>query len=122
MRLNVQIDMSGAAFDGDFSREFTRCLEQAAHKAIYQMTRVPATHCTHPEAEDKILDSNGNTVGYVQVSEPTPPVDVQLVSNECQKEGCGFPYTVKMLIQWDGMSLSRRVCPKCGFPFVERTS
>lgn len=62
----IEIEMKNAAFEGDPTPEVTRILAQACSKIAEQLEREP-TICTAPEASDKLLDINGNTVGSVRV-------------------------------------------------------
>jgi len=65
MKIIIEVECQGAAFD-NFEYEIHRILNQAEHKILQQRDREPATICDAPEAADKLLDVNGNTVGTVR--------------------------------------------------------
>lgn len=66
MRIKIEFNTDSAAFE-DFYAELTYTLQQANSKVLQQLARQPATQCRAPESADKLLDSNGNTVGSVEV-------------------------------------------------------
>ena len=67
MKVIIEFDCGNAAFSDDFYAEMSRILAQAKGKVMHQLDRAPGCVCTAPEAGDKLLDSNGNTAGTVQV-------------------------------------------------------
>lgn len=61
--------MDNAAFDGDIEEalwELSNILRRVPNKVREQHDR-PASLCDAPEAGDKLLDTNGNTVGHVRL-------------------------------------------------------
>ena len=67
MRVTISFDTDNAAFEDDFDAELTRVLRHLPRKIRAQMGRAPGCLCVTPEADDKIIDSNGNTIGSVCV-------------------------------------------------------
>ncbi len=71
MKVTIEFDCSNAAFSGEdfsddlFLEEVSHILAQADWKIRSQFYRPPASVCTAPESADKLIDSNGNTVGTV---------------------------------------------------------
>lgn len=69
MRVTITFDTDNAAFqDGGIYYELRKILRDAERKIQEQLERPPC-RCTHPESSDKLLDSNGNTVGTLEVKE-----------------------------------------------------
>lgn len=66
MKVTLEINMDNAAFE-DNPFELRSLLLIAATKVENQMMRDENVICIAPEADDKILDSNGNTVGFVKL-------------------------------------------------------
>jgi hypothetical protein len=72
MKLIIEIEMDNDAFDfvggGEFNaaHELSRILRDVPNKMVAQLRR-PASLCDAPEAADKLLDINGNTVGSVRL-------------------------------------------------------
>ena len=66
MKVTLEINCDGAAFDEDPIGEIRRILSKAPMKVLNQLRR-PESLCDAPEASDKLLDINGNTVGFVRV-------------------------------------------------------
>jgi len=64
--VEVSVGCRGAAFD-DFMAEFRRILESTVGKVCTQLVKEPATICDARDPDEKLLDSNGNTVGWVRV-------------------------------------------------------
>lgn len=65
MKVCIEFDCNNSAFDGDgFCFELKSILQQAVQKIIAQSNRSPCL-CAWPESADKLLDTNGNTVGTV---------------------------------------------------------
>lgn len=67
--IRIEFCTDNAAFEDDFATEVRRVLEQATWKVCRQMNRSPGCMCTAPESDDKLLDTNGNTCGKVEVSD-----------------------------------------------------
>lgn len=67
MRIVISFDCDNASFEDDFFGAVKHALAQASRKIAAQHRRPKATVCTALEAEDKILDVNGNTIGKVSV-------------------------------------------------------
>lgn len=67
MRVTITFDTNNAAFEDDFDAELARVLRSLPRKIGAQMARASGCVCTHPEADDKLLDVNGNTCGFVRV-------------------------------------------------------
>lgn len=65
MKIEIQLSTENDAFV-DFRRELTRILGTIPGKIEKQLSREPCL-CEAPEAADKLLDLNGNTVGWVTV-------------------------------------------------------
>lgn len=66
MRLDITINMDNAAFEDD-PGELLRILQTIPAKVEEQKAR-GACLCDAPEAGDKLLDINGNTVGHVTLT------------------------------------------------------
>lgn len=66
MNLTIKIDLDNAAFEDDMIGELAQVLRSCVGKTIAQLER-PDSLCDHPEAADKLLDSNGNTVGSIRL-------------------------------------------------------
>jgi len=66
MKLTINIDLDNAAFEDHMIDELGRVLRSCVSKTIEQLER-PDSLCDHPEAADKLLDLNGNTVGSIQL-------------------------------------------------------
>lgn len=67
MKVKIEVDLDNDAFQLSFHAELLRVLHSAADKAEKQFYATKATHCTAPEPMHKLLDSNGNTVGSVEL-------------------------------------------------------
>ena len=63
MKVTISFDMDSQAFES--ADEVRRILLQAATKIERQRARAPGCICTAPEADDKLIDAHGNTVGSV---------------------------------------------------------
>lgn len=67
MRVKIEVECDNAAFqDGQLYNELRRILRQALRKVPKLRRRKPCL-CDAPEADDVLLDTNGNTVGRVEV-------------------------------------------------------
>jgi len=67
--VKVQLEFTttaGLAFD-DLEGELGQLMDQAKRKLLSQLHITPATHCTHRDPEQTLLDSLGNAVGYVEL-------------------------------------------------------
>lgn len=70
MKIIIEIDTSNAAFeDHGLGNELMFVFTRAKNKIIRQLERPPSL-CDAPEADDKVQDSYGNTVGSVRVEVP----------------------------------------------------
>lgn len=78
MKIFIELETKGAAFAENFYGALTYVLDQLPEKVLEQKQRDPRTLCTSPEAADKLLDVNRNTVGRLWV-EVKPP----LVCSRC---------------------------------------
>ena len=69
MKVVITVNCDTAAFDrsGDPSVELSRILAGCVKKFRAQLAREPGCVCDAPEANDKLLDLNGNTVGSITV-------------------------------------------------------
>lgn len=68
MKIKIEFNADNAAFEGDlFPTELAQVLHDSGLKIINQLTREDGCVCEHPECDDKILDSNGNTIGIIVV-------------------------------------------------------
>lgn len=65
MKITIELETDNAAFEDDFRFELKQILNQAFSKILSQKKRKPCK-CTAPESIDKLLDTNGNTVGSVR--------------------------------------------------------
>jgi hypothetical protein len=70
MRVKIEFTCDSASFADEFEASLTVALQQARRKVLRQMVRPGTCVCTAPEADDKILDVNGNTIGTVVVEKP----------------------------------------------------
>ena len=67
MKVQIEFDCDNAAFDGtpyQLYEEITKILKQASAKLSDQFYRMPTTACA---SSQKLLDYNGNTIGYVRL-------------------------------------------------------
>ena len=67
MKIVIELETDNAAFEDDFRFELKQTLNQAFNKILSQRKRKPGCICKAPESIDKLLDTNGNTVGSVRV-------------------------------------------------------
>jgi hypothetical protein len=72
MKVTIEINCNSAAFDDDPIPELTRLLAMVPRKVVKQMHR-PSCMCDALESVDKLLDTNGNTVGRVIVDKRDHP-------------------------------------------------
>jgi hypothetical protein len=66
MKITIQFYTDDASFEDDFHEAIKHALDQAKKKIRVQLKR-PKSLCDAPEAADKIIDVNGNTIGYVSL-------------------------------------------------------
>ena len=69
MKVVIEFECENASFEDDFEDAVQHALSQACNKILAQHERTPATVCNTPEALDKLLDINGNTIGKVRLQE-----------------------------------------------------
>jgi hypothetical protein len=69
MKIRIEFEADNAAFVDNFPSEISLVFRQAETKILEQLGRVEGCVCTAPEAADKLLDTNGNTVGTVAVED-----------------------------------------------------
>jgi hypothetical protein len=67
VKVHIEFNMDSAASQDDPSDALGFIFAQAQRKIHEQLARKGGTICTAPEAGDKLLDPNGNTVGTIQV-------------------------------------------------------
>lgn len=70
MKVQIEFSCDNAAFE-DFPAELKSVLIQARSKILTQVNQHPNPElkCYAPESIHKLLDSNGNTIGIVQVEQ-----------------------------------------------------
>ena len=69
MKVVVMFETDSAAFEELFP-EIGQLFAQAQRKLARQLMRIPSL-CDAPEADDVLLDLNGNTVGSVKITHVT---------------------------------------------------
>ena len=70
MKVTVEFRMDNAAFaDDPGNLKVQYVFMQACRKLVERMSRVPATRRSE---EDTLLDTNGNTIGFVKLEEKAP--------------------------------------------------
>lgn len=67
MKLTIELEMDNAAFDENPTLELSRIMETVAGKVSRQLQREDGCICVALEIDDKLLDANGNTVGFVRL-------------------------------------------------------
>lgn len=67
MRIIIEINCENDAFSNDPIGELSRALRTVPSKITAICGREAGCLCDAPEADDKIQDANGNTVGSIQV-------------------------------------------------------
>lgn len=67
MKVTIEIEMKGTAFEGQPFDELSRIIRTAERKARRQSARSDECICDTPEADDKLYDINGNSVGFVRL-------------------------------------------------------
>lgn len=67
MKIIFDINCNGDALHGNFEVELARILSTIPKKIVEQLKRDGRCVCEALESADKIRDSNGNTVGLIQV-------------------------------------------------------
>lgn len=74
MKVTITFETGTAAWvDEGFGWQLRHVLEQVEGKVMRQLTREPGCVCDAPEADDKVIDSNGNTIGSVKVEDEHGP-------------------------------------------------
>jgi rubredoxin len=66
-KVTIEVTLAGSAFDRQPMIELEHILLRAVGKVEEQLARRGGTVCAAPESADKLLDTNGNTVGTVRV-------------------------------------------------------
>jgi hypothetical protein len=69
VKVRIEFDMDNAAFEDDLNGALQFIFAQAHRKIHEQLERKEAL-CKAPEAADKLLDLNGNTVGSIELLKP----------------------------------------------------
>jgi hypothetical protein len=69
MKIIISFSTTNAAFEDDMPGEIEFLLDQAHAKLFNQLQRIPECICDHDEADDVLLDTNGNRVGSVVITE-----------------------------------------------------
>lgn len=67
MKVIIEFETDNAAFADDIHGEIEQILEQAGTKVLMQMGRNHYVDAEGPS--DKLIDTNGNTVGTVELEE-----------------------------------------------------
>jgi hypothetical protein len=67
MKVKIAFDCNNAEFDYQLFDEIDNVLAQAFRKIKEQASRKSGCICNHPESADILLDSNGNTIGTVEL-------------------------------------------------------
>lgn len=88
MRIVITINCENDAFEGDPLPEVQGILATVPAKFLRILQRKPGCVCTAPEADDKLLDRNGNTVGHIRVYEDkpsSPALNLIIAPKECDR-------------------------------------
>jgi hypothetical protein len=85
MKMVIEINCDGAALHDDITGELPRILLNATGKIYEQLDRDGRCICEAPEAADKLLDSNGNTVGTVKVIKDSNLCPHDNIIGECSE-------------------------------------
>jgi hypothetical protein len=67
VKLKVELELDGHAFEADPEFVVRWLLSKAADKAVRQLQRAPGCLCTAPEADDVVHSISGKLVGTVTV-------------------------------------------------------
>jgi len=67
VKIKIEVDCSNAALHDDLHGELTHILGTIPDKVCNQLERDGRCICEALESDDKLLDSNGNTVGRLEV-------------------------------------------------------
>jgi hypothetical protein len=71
MKIQIELECDNAAFEGkNLVPQIAWILGTAAGKIDMQLRRKSFIVCSALEADDKLLDTNGNTVGFVRIINP----------------------------------------------------
>jgi len=73
--VEIRFSCDSAAFDDDFEGALALALAKCGVKLMRQLKRKPGCVCTADEADDKVQDINGNTIGSVYLIEEDIPVE-----------------------------------------------
>jgi len=65
MKVKIEFSVDGASFEDDFHGEVMWTLRKAAEKLFRQRERQGGCICTSQEADDILMDVNGNRIGTV---------------------------------------------------------
>jgi len=65
MKVKIEFSTDNASFTDDFDGELDIVLKQALYKILKQVKRNPEDGCDSPEADDVLIDTNGNTIGSI---------------------------------------------------------
>lgn len=86
--ITITINTDSAAFDDNPIPEIQRILAVVPAKLHRIINRKPGCVCVAPEADDKIQDSNGNTVGSLRVIKPVEQiqtVNLIIAPKQCER-------------------------------------
>lgn len=67
MKILIEVDCDNAELHDNLYQELSRILKSVPCKIYNQLERDGRCICTALEADDKLLDINGNTVGIVRL-------------------------------------------------------
>ena len=67
MKIKIEIDCENDALHNDPEGELRRILGMVPNKILKQLERDGRCICEAKESSDKLLDINGNTVGFVKL-------------------------------------------------------
>jgi hypothetical protein len=71
MKVTIEFDCDNAAFEENFYIEMDYVMDCIKRK-IFQQRERAVSLCDAPEAADKILDHNGNSIGFVHLDGKIP--------------------------------------------------
>jgi hypothetical protein len=67
MKIKIEVDCKNAALHENLEVELRRILNTATDKVLRQLERDDRCICEALESDDKLLDINGNTVGFLKL-------------------------------------------------------
>jgi len=67
MKVTIELSMDNAAFEENPTLELSRIMETVTGKVARQLQREDGCLCIADEIDDKLMDINGNTVGFVKL-------------------------------------------------------